>query len=203
MPKVVLASNNDKKIAELNHLLADQQWEVVAQGTLGIPEIAETGLTFIENALIKARHASRMANLPALADDSGIVVNALHGAPGIYSARFAGSDASDTDNNKKLLAALPDPTPAQRSAHYHCTLVWLRHSEDPDPVICQGHWHGHILTSPRGTGGFGYDPLFWVEQEQCTAAELTAERKGLLSHRGIATRQLATKLAALNISGNH
>jgi XTP/dITP diphosphohydrolase len=203
MQQMVLASNNTSKITELNALLAPQQWKIIAQSELSILEAEETGQTFIENALIKARHASSLANLPALADDSGIVVDALHGAPGIHSARYAGNNASDTDNNDKLLAELATFSAQQRQAYFHCTLIWIRHAADPDPIICQGRWYGSILHSPRGNHGFGYDPIFWVEQMQCSAAELNPEQKGQLSHRGIASRQLVKNLAALKHSRNN
>ena len=194
MAKIVLASNNAGKINEFNLLLAPFAWQVVSQGSLGVEAVPETGSTFIENALIKARHASQVTGLPALADDSGLVVDYLDGAPGIYSARYAGEGAGDQANNLKLLSQLQDVPAPQRQAHFHCTLVWLRHAEDPDPIICQGRWHGSILTSPAGSGGFGYDPLFWVEEAQCASAELSKERKNALSHRGQA---VATLLATL------
>ncbi|WP_020406014.1 RdgB/HAM1 family non-canonical purine NTP pyrophosphatase [Hahella ganghwensis] len=194
MSKIVLASNNSGKINEFNRLLKPFQWEVISQGSMGVESVPEDGLSFVENALIKARHASRTTGLPALADDSGLVVDALQGAPGIYSARYAGQDATDQENNNKLLQALEDLPAAQRTAHFHCTLVWMQHAEDPDPIICQGHWYGTILTKPTGTKGFGYDPLFWVEQEQCSSAELTPERKNTLSHRGRAVSELLQTL---------
>ncbi|OZG74267.1 non-canonical purine NTP pyrophosphatase [Hahella sp. CCB-MM4] len=190
MEKIVLASNNAGKIKEFNRLLEPFQWQVVSQGSLNVEAVPETGLTFVENALIKARHACNVTGLPALADDSGLVVDALKGAPGIYSARYAGEDASDQNNNLKLLQALDGIPHEQRTAHFHCTLVWMQHAEDPDPIICQGHWHGHILTQPAGEGGFGYDPLFWVAEEQCASAELGPERKNQLSHRGRAVTKL-------------
>ena len=201
MTQVILASNNAKKIAELNQLLEPKHWQVISQGQLNISEAEETASTFIENALIKARHASEIANLPALADDSGIVVDALQGAPGIYSARYAGVKASDQENLRKLLDALDQVPDADRTAHYHCSLVWVRHPNDPDPVICQGRWYGKILRSPQGAGGFGYDPIFWIDEEQCSAAELSAQRKGELSHRGVAMRQLFNSLIEEGIIG--
>lgn len=196
MQSIVLASNNAKKVSELSHLLAPQRWELTAQGKLNILEAEETGQTFVENALIKARHASQQANMPAIADDSGLVVDALQGAPGIFSARYAGIEADDVDNNNKLLGALIGIPFEQRTAHFHCTLVFLRHASDPDPLICQGRWHGNILSSPQGDNGFGYDPLFWVERLQCSAAQLSPAQKGLISHRGIASQKLVSSLAA-------
>jgi len=194
MANIVLASNNAGKINEFNLLLAPFQWQVISQESLGVEAIPETGTTFIENALIKARHASQVTGLPALADDSGLVVDYLGGAPGIYSARYAGEGANDEENNLKLLSQLQDIPTTQRMAHFHCTLVWLRHAEDPDPIICQGRWHGSILRSPAGSGGFGYDPLFWVEDTQCASAELSGERKNALSHRGQAVALLLATL---------
>jgi len=197
MQKIILASNNPKKVAELTALLAPRQWKLVPQAELNISEVAETASTFVENALIKARHAAKQSGLPAIADDSGLVVDALHGAPGIFSARYAGEAATDADNNEKLLSALQSVEAAERTAHFHCTLVLLRHSNDPDPMICQGQWHGSILQSARGKHGFGYDPLFWDHQNRCSAADLSAEAKGKLSHRGQAIGKLMQSLAAV------
>jgi len=197
MKTLVLASNNQKKIIELRALLPAQYWKVVTQGELGIDAAEETGLTFVENALLKARHASREANLPALADDSGIVVDAIAGAPGIFSARFAGANASDADNNEKLLAALAGVDDTLRSAHFHCSVVWLQHANDPDPLICQGRWHGSILHQPSGTHGFGYDPLFQPEGCSYSAAVMSAAEKAGLSHRGQAMRRLLAELRHL------
>lgn len=190
----VLASNNAGKIREFNDLLAPLAVTVVAQKELGVHSAEETAVTFVENALIKARHACRETGLPALADDSGIAVDALNGAPGIYSARYAGADASDQANLDKLLAALADTPGPQRSAAFHCVLVWMRHAEDPTPLICHGRWPGFILDAPQGSGGFGYDPVFQVPEEDCSAAELPAQRKSELSHRGRALRQLMSQL---------
>jgi len=191
---VVLASSNAGKVREFNQLLADLQFEVVPQSKFNVADADETGLTFVENAILKARNAAQHTNLPALADDSGLEVDALHGAPGIYSARYAGPKASATENLEKLLAMLKDVPEEQRGARFHCVLVYLRHALDPTPLICQGTWEGRILTAPRGASGFGYDPVFFVPTHACSAAELPAETKNALSHRGQALRQL---LAAL------
>jgi XTP/dITP diphosphohydrolase len=191
---VVLASSNAGKVREFNQLLADLQFEVVPQSQFNVADADETGLTFVENAILKARNAAHHTNLPALADDSGLEVDALHGAPGIYSARYAGPKASDAENLEKLLAMLKDVPEEQRDARFHCVLVYLRHALDPTPLICQGTWEGRILTAPRGASGFGYDPVFFVPTHACSAAELPAETKNALSHRGQALRQL---LAAL------
>ncbi len=187
---IVLASNNPGKVREFGQLLAAARIHVIPQGERGVPEVAETGLTFVENAILKARNAARYSGLAALADDSGIEVDALHGAPGIYSARFAGPGASDTDNLVKLLQDLEQVPDAQRTARYQCVLVYLRHADDPTPLICQGTWEGLIGRAPRGAAGFGYDPIFIVPSHDCTAAELAPEVKNRLSHRGQALRQL-------------
>lgn len=194
MQKIVLATSNTGKLKEIRALLAPLAFDVVPQGEIGISDAAETGLTFIENALIKARHAAQHSGLPALADDSGLAVDALDGAPGIYSARYAGPQASDTDNNQKLLRELAGKPDTQRGARYHCVLVYLRHAADPTPLICHGQWQGQILNAPQGAGGFGYDPLFFVPDENCSAAELSAARKNALSHRGQALRLLIQHL---------
>lgn len=192
--KLVLASNNAGKLKEFQTLLAGCAFEIVAQGDLAIDSAEETGLTFVENAILKARHAAHLSGLPALADDSGLEVDALQGAPGIYSARFAGPGASDEQNNQKLLAELARVPQAERSARYQCVLVYLRHALDPTPIICQAAWEGRILPSPAGSGGFGYDPLFWANDCGCSAAELEKTHKNRISHRGKAMQQL---LAAL------
>ena len=194
MQEVVLATGNQGKIRELGELLSPLDWQVRPQSEWGFAEAEETGLTFIENAILKARHAARHTGSPALADDSGLAVRALHGAPGIYSARYAGANASDSDNVEKLLAALQSVPAAERQASFHCVLAFLRHAEDPTPVICHGTWHGTITQQPAGNGGFGYDPVFWVAAENCTAAELSKSRKQALSHRGQALRQLIQQL---------
>ncbi|WP_295608095.1 RdgB/HAM1 family non-canonical purine NTP pyrophosphatase [uncultured Lamprocystis sp.] len=187
---IVLASNNPGKVREFGQLLAAARIHVIPQGERGVPEVAETGLTFVENAILKARNAARFSGLAALADDSGIEVDALRGAPGIYSARFAGPGASDTDNLVKLLQDLEQVPDEQRTARYQCVLVYLRHADDPTPLICQGTWEGLIGRAPRGDAGFGYDPIFIVPSHGCTAAELAPEVKNRLSHRGQALRQL-------------
>ena len=193
--KIVLASNNAGKVREFNQLLTEQQIQVVPQREFGVQEIEETGLTFVENAILKARNASRHSGLPAIADDSGIEVDALHGAPGIYSARFAGVGCGDRDNNRKLLQELLGVPEARRGARFQCLMVYLRHAGDPTPVICQGTWEGRILLQPQGENGFGYDPLFFVPGENCSSAQLEPDRKNRLSHRGQALRKL---LAALS-----
>ncbi|MES9884931.1 MAG: XTP/dITP diphosphatase [Sedimenticola sp.] len=192
--QIVLASNNAGKVREINQLLAEQSIKVLPQREFDIPEADETGLTFVENAILKARHAAALSGLPAIADDSGIEVDALKGAPGIYSARFAGPGCNDQDNNVKLLEALKDVPEAERSARFQCVMVYMRHAEDPTPVICQGSWEGRILTAPQGDNGFGYDPLFLVPDEGCTSAELSADQKNRLSHRGQALRKLMAAL---------
>jgi len=195
-PRVVLASVNTGKVREFNQLLAGAHIEVLPQSSFGVPEAEETGLTFVENAILKARNAARHTGLPALADDSGIEVDALNGAPGIYSARYAGSGASDDDNLRKLLAALEGLPESERGARFQCVIVYLRHAEDPTPLICQGTWEGRILTVPRGTNGFGYDPAFLVPDQDASAAELPPEVKNRLSHRGQALRKLLEGLRA-------
>ncbi|WP_226597911.1 RdgB/HAM1 family non-canonical purine NTP pyrophosphatase [Marinobacter nauticus] len=194
--KLVIASNNKGKIAELTDLLAPLGLQPVAQGELGVSEAEEPAVTFVENAIIKARHAARVTGLPALADDSGLAVDALDGRPGVRSARFAGEEATDNDNVEALLAALKDTPEAERSAQFHCVLVYLRHADDPTPIICHGRWPGLILAEPRGQGGFGYDPVFLVPEHGCSAAELTREQKGRISHRGRALASLLDQLRA-------
>ena len=189
LQRVVLASGNKGKVRELSELLAARDVSIVPQSDFAVPEADETGLTFVENAIIKARNAAAHTGLPAIADDSGLEVDYLNGAPGIYSARYAG-DAGSAANNAKLLAALDGVPEAQRSARFQCVLVYLRHTDDPTPILCQGTWEGRILTAQRGDAGFGYDPLFYVADEGCSAAELTGERKNELSHRGQALRCL-------------
>lgn len=191
---IVLASNNPGKVREISALLKSEEIRIIPQGELGVEEVEETGLTFVENAIIKARAAARHSGLAAIADDSGIEVDALHGAPGIYSARFAGAGASDADNNRKLLEALEGIPEAERSARYQCLIVYMRFFDDPTPVICQGTWEGRILFAPRGENGFGYDPLFYVPDEGCSSAELPADTKNRLSHRGQALRALVRYL---------
>ncbi|NIF34261.1 XTP/dITP diphosphatase [Enterobacter sp. Cy-643] len=190
MQKVVLATGNAGKVRELADLLADFGFDVVAQTELNVESVEETGLTFIENAVLKARHAAKVTGLPALADDSGLAVDALGGAPGIYSARYAGEDASDQQNLEKLLAALKDVPDEKRQAQFHCVLVFMRHAEDPTPLVFHGSWPGVITHAPAGQGGFGYDPIFFVPSEGKTAAELTRDEKSAISHRGQALKLL-------------
>jgi XTP/dITP diphosphohydrolase len=192
--RIVLASNNEGKLREFRRLLAPLGIDVVAQGELGIPEADEPHVTFVENALAKARHASALARLPALADDSGVCVAVLDGAPGVQSARYAGEPKSDARNNAKLVDALRGV--ADRRAHYACVLVLVRHADDPEPLIAEGQWHGRIVDVPRGGGGFGYDPHFEDLATGLTGAELPLERKNALSHRGKAMRALIAKLQA-------
>ncbi|MCG8707394.1 XTP/dITP diphosphatase [Brenneria sp. 4F2] len=194
MQKVVLATGNPGKVRELASLLADFGLDVVAQTELGVDSAEETGLTFIENAILKARHAAQITGLPAIADDSGLAVDALGGAPGIYSARYAGPDASDQQNLDKLLQALTDVPDEQRGASFHCVLVYLRHADDPTPLVFHGRWGGMLAHEPAGDGGFGYDPIFIVPALGKTAAELTREEKHALSHRGQALRMLLDAL---------
>ncbi|AZM97867.1 RdgB/HAM1 family non-canonical purine NTP pyrophosphatase [Vreelandella venusta] len=191
---LVLASGNVGKLKEFNQLLTPLGLDVRAQSEFGVGDVEETGLTFVENALLKAREASRISGLPALADDSGLEVDALHGAPGIYSARYAGEPKSDERNNEKLLTSLSSYAEGQRSGRYWCVLVYLRHAEDPVPVIVQRSWEGEILAHPRGNGGFGYDPLFWLPDQGMSVAELSSETKNRLSHRGRALQGLVELL---------
>ncbi|MGG5214531.1 XTP/dITP diphosphatase [Rahnella variigena] len=190
MQKVVLATGNAGKVRELAHLLADFGLDVVAQTELGVESAEETGLTFIENAILKARHAAAVTGLPAVADDSGLAVDFLGGAPGIYSARYAGVDASDQQNLDKLLVSLKDVPQGQRNAQFHCVLVYMRHAEDPTPLVCHGSWAGEITFAQAGEGGFGYDPIFYVPELGKTAAELSREEKSAVSHRGQALKLL-------------
>jgi XTP/dITP diphosphohydrolase len=194
MKKVVLASGNPGKVREIGAMLKELDIEVVPQSQFDVPEAEETGTTFVENAIIKARNAARHTGLPAIADDSGIEVDALKGAPGVYSARYAGPKASDEDNNAKLLKALEGIPEEQRSARYQAVLVYMRHADDPTPLISQASWEGRILTAPRGEHGFGYDPIFFVPSHDCASAELSPETKNSLSHRGKALRHLVELL---------
>ncbi|RGP52865.1 RdgB/HAM1 family non-canonical purine NTP pyrophosphatase [Pseudomonas abyssi] len=190
--ELVLASNNKGKLAELQAMLGNSI-KVRPQSDFTDIEAEETGLTFVENALIKARHAARASGLPALADDSGLAVDALGGAPGIYSARYAGG-AGDAANNAKLLEALRDVPDAERGAQFICALALLRHAEDPIPLICEGAWEGRILHAASGEHGFGYDPLFWVPERDCSSAELSPQEKNQLSHRARAMALLKARL---------
>ena len=194
MPTIVLATGNKGKVKELASLLAEQNIEVRPQSEFDVPDVAETGTTFVENAIIKARHAAKITGLPAIADDSGLEVDALNGAPGVYSARYAGSNATDVDNNNKLITALAHISIEKRTARFHCVLVYMKHENDPTPIICHGVWEGTILTSPKGEHGFGYDPLFWQEALQMTSAQLPREIKNSLSHRGQALKSLTLEL---------
>jgi len=191
--KIVMASNNAGKLKEFASLLGDIGLDVRPQGEFDVPEAEEPFGTFVENALAKARHAARLTGLPALADDSGVCVNALGGAPGVYSARYAGEPKSDANNNAKLISDLA--AHADKSAYYYCVLVYVRHADDPQPVIADGVWKGEIIDQPRGQGGFGYDPYFLLPSLGKTAAELTAAEKNAVSHRGQALRALVEKLA--------
>ncbi len=194
MNKLVLASGNAGKLREFGQLLAAFDFEVLPQSAFNVPEAEEPHVTFVENALAKARHASRLTGLPALADDSGLCVSALGGAPGVLSARYAGEPKSDAGNNAKLLTDLANA--ADRRAHFTCVLVLVRHADDPQPLIAEGEWHGEIIAAPRGADGFGYDPLFLDPASGKTAAELSHDEKNARSHRGQAMAQLANKLAA-------
>ena len=194
MKDIVLASSNKGKVREINQVLAGTGLQVQPQGEFGVVDAEETGLTFVENAILKARNAARHTGLPAIADDSGLEVDALAGAPGIYSARFAGEGASDQANLEKLLVELKAVPAAQRTARFQCLMVFMRHAHDPTPLIFQGTWEGRILFAPRGDNGFGYDPVFHVPTHDCSSAELPAEIKNSLSHRGQALRQLVAAL---------
>jgi len=196
MHKLVLASNNAGKLKEFSELLAPFEFEVIPQGQLDIPAAEEPFHTFLENALAKARHASQLSGLPALADDSGICVNALHGAPGVHSARYAGEHANDADNNQKLLAALANQT--DRSAYYICALVLLQSANDSNPITVEARWDGEFIDIPRGGHGFGYDPYFYIPELGKTAAELSPNEKNAFSHRGQALRTLIAELIKFN-----
>lgn len=192
--KVVLASNNPGKLRELDAVLRPMGWELVAQNALGVPEVEETGTTFEANALLKARHAAACTGLAALADDSGIEVDALNGRPGVYSARYAGPQCDDEANNRLLLQELERVPEGQRGARYQCVIALVRTDEDPDPLIARGVWEGRILEAPQGDNGFGYDPLFYVPTHGCASAELDPDVKNSLSHRGAALRALVERL---------
>ena len=193
MTRIVLASNNPGKLREIQ-ALAVGKLELLLQSDFAVPEVEETGLSFVENAILKARHAAQHSGQPTLADDSGLEVDALHGAPGIRSARYAGAGASDAENLQKLLQDLADVPEHQRRARFQCVVVYMKHAEDPTPLICQGIWEGRILTAPRGQHGFGYDPVFYVPTHHCSSAELPPAVKNTLSHRGKALRQLIAAL---------
>ncbi|MDD2721279.1 MAG: RdgB/HAM1 family non-canonical purine NTP pyrophosphatase [Gallionella sp.] len=192
MKKLVIASNNPGKLREFEHMLAPLGIEVVTQSQLGISEAEEPHITFVENAIAKARHVSKMSGLPALADDSGICVHALNGMPGVISARFSGLPKSDSRNNRALLEAMKDKT--DRRAHYYCVLVLMNWAGDPQPIICEGEWHGEIAREERGDGGFGYDPMFWLPELGKMSSELTHDEKHAISHRGQAMKVLLERL---------
>ena len=191
---LVLATRNQGKVEEMRPMLASVGFNLINQTDTDIPSAVEDGATFVENALIKARSVAKATGLPSIADDSGLVVQALHGAPGIYSARYAGEDASDADNNHRLLEALSEQT--DRRAFFFCCMIFLRSAQDPTPLIATAQWHGEILQAPRGDGGFGYDPLFWLPEHQQSAAQLPKATKNKISHRGQACAQL---VKALNV----
>lgn len=195
MTRIVLASSNPGKLAEFNALLADSGLHVEPQSAYNVPDAEETGLTFVENALLKARHASRISGLPALADDSGLCVTHLRGAPGLYSARYSGAHGDNAANNARLLRELDGVPTEQRGAFFISVLVLLQHADDPAPLIAEGRWYGHVLTEARGTHGFGYDPLFLPENETVSAAELPPGMKNRISHRGRALALLRSQLA--------
>jgi XTP/dITP diphosphohydrolase len=197
MKDILLASGNKGKVNELKEMLAPFGLNVVPQSQFDVEEVPETGTTFVENAIIKARHAARVTGLPCIADDSGLEVSALNGAPGIYSARFAGEDATDGTNIDKLLGLLENET--NRRARFVCVLVFMRHADDPTPIICQGFWEGDITTARSGDNGFGYDPVFYQADLDKTAAQLSPEQKHSLSHRGKALKQLLEQLKAQGI----
>jgi XTP/dITP diphosphohydrolase len=191
---IVLASNNSGKAKEINALLKDSSFNVISQSEFNVEEVEETGLTFIENAIIKARNAAKYTDHPVISDDSGIEMPALKGRPGIYSARYAGVGASDQDNLNKLIEDIKPLSEADRKARFVCVMVYLKHEEDPTPIIAQGFWDGVVITEPRGENGFGYDPMFYVPTHDCVSAELSPEIKNKLSHRGLALHQLLRQL---------
>lgn len=195
MQRIVLASSNPGKLAEFNLLLADSGFDVVTQDSLGVDDAEETGLSFVENALLKARHAARATGLPALADDSGLCVDYLRGAPGLYSARYAGQHGDNVANNARLLRELGGVPHEKRRAFFICVLALIQHAEDPAPLIAEGRWHGHVLGETRGVKGFGYDPLFVADGQTASAAELDPALKSRISHRGQALTQLQAQLA--------
>ncbi|MBT3204907.1 MAG: RdgB/HAM1 family non-canonical purine NTP pyrophosphatase [Gammaproteobacteria bacterium] len=194
MQKLVIASGNKGKLRELSALLEPLDYDVHTQAEFNVPDVPETGTTFVENAIIKARHAAELTGLAAVADDSGIEVDALDGAPGVYSARFSAPNATDEKNNTLLVEKLRDVPEELRTARYRAVIVYMKHAKDPSPIICEGSWEGRIVLTPVGEGGFGYDPYFFVPTHSCTSAELSAEVKNSLSHRGQALRELVKKL---------
>ena len=194
--RIVLASGNKGKLKEFSQILAPLDLEIISQGDLGVEDADETGLSFVENAILKARNACAATGLPAIADDSGLEVDVLSGAPGIYSARYAGPGASDQQNIDKLLSELGELEVVDRTARFRCVLVCMRHQSDPTPLIAVGTWEGKILSAPEGENGFGYDPIFWSPEFECAAAQLTPEQKKSVSHRGKAVAQLTEQLTA-------
>ena len=194
MKKLVLASSNPGKLRELSALLDNTDYQIIPQADFNVPDVAETGTTFVENAIIKARHAAQYTGYAALADDSGIVVDALNGEPGVYSARFAGANATDDANNALLVEKLRSIPEALRIARYRAVIVYLRNAADPSPIICEGNWEGMIVLEAKGSGGFGYDPYFYLPEYGCTSAELSADEKNRISHRGQALRLLLERL---------
>jgi len=201
MSKIVLATGNKGKVKELASLLAKHQLEIVPQSDFNVPDVAETGTTFVENAIIKARHAAKITGLPAIADDSGLEVDALNGAPGVYSARYASDiseNPSDDDNTNKLLDALKNTPDEQRNARFHCVLVFMQHENDPTPIICHGVWQGCISREKQGEQGFGYDPIFWQSDLQMSSAQLPRDIKNKLSHRGQALTKLVKQLTKIS-----
>ena len=197
MQKLVIASSNKGKLRELSALLEPLDFDVHTQSEFDVADVEETGTTFVENAIIKARNAARHTGLPAIADDSGIEVDALNGAPGVYSARFSGPGATDETNNALLIEKLHNVPEQQRSARYKAVIVYMSHAGDPSPIICEGTWEGRVMLEPRGGNGFGYDPLFFVPTHRCRSAELSAEEKNSISHRGKALKQLVQRLSSL------
>lgn len=197
MTKLVLASGNQKKLLEISSIMQPFGFELIKQADLGVSEAEETGTTFVENAIIKARNAAQHTGLPAVADDSGLEVDYLDGAPGVYSARFSGSNATDDSNNQMLLQKLSATEQTERSARYRAVIVFMRHAADASPIICEGSWEGQIILKPRGQGGFGYDPYFYLPELKCTAAELPNDHKNRISHRGLALQQLQQRLKQL------
>lgn len=198
MRRIVLASNNAGKVREISAMLADQDLRIESQSVFNVPEVAETGTTFIENAIIKARHASLVSGLPAIADDSGIEIMALDGRPGIYSARYAGEGASDQDNLEKLIEDVKQLPEDRRAARFVCLMVFLRHAGDPVPLVAEGIWNGIAITEPRGSSGFGYDPMFYVSSHDCTSAELPPAVKNQISHRGQALRKIVKQIRVMS-----
>lgn len=192
--KIVLASGNSGKLREIQAVLDHQRFKLIKQSEFDVPDVPETGTTFVENAIIKARHAAQLTGLPALADDSGIEVDALQGAPGVYSARYAGEHGADDANNTKLLNEMENVAEEQRTARFQCVIVYMRHAEDPMPLICEGTWEGIILHDLTGPNGFGYDPLFFVPTHGCSSAELDPAEKNRISHRALALQKLISKL---------